>query len=175
MTFSLIRFEICHTTRRLAYLPPSEGSFKAATQVRPLAEKEEIVRSLQKRLETTYLVHCQGAGPLFWVAAMIARLIMAKMYLIIYTPHIEAGLSQETKDRLFVVSIEIVEYCKLIKTEVSTKQWGWVNPSNQIILADADSSIAFPHLLSMACHCFYSWRDLLQTSISTRRPWLESS
>ncbi len=175
MTFSLIRYEICHTSRQLAYVPPGEGPCRVAAKARTLADKEKIVKSLQERLENKYLVHCHGAGPLFWVAATVARLIVAKMGLIIYTPHIEAGLSQEIKDRLFIVSIEIMEYSKLLETEVSTKQWGWVKTPNHLLLADTDNAIAFPHLRSMACHCFHSWRDLLQTSISTCGPRLESS
>jgi hypothetical protein len=126
MTFCLIRYEICHTSRKLSYVPPGEGPCKRAAKTRTLAEKEEIVKELHERLEAKYLVYCHNAGPLYWVTATISRLIVAKMGLIIYSPHLSEGLPQSVKDRLFIASIEIMEYSQLLEHEVSTAKWGWV-------------------------------------------------
>jgi hypothetical protein len=95
-----------------------------------LEEKEEAIRDAARRLEGTYLQYCEDAGPLYWVAATIARLIIAKMSLIIYHPLTQPGkpssLSQDIKDRLFMASIEILEYSRILESEASTKQWGWL-------------------------------------------------
>lgn len=128
-TFCLIRYEICHVGRRLSYTPPGEGPCKRAARSRSLSDKEAIVKELLDRLEAKYLVHCHNAGPLYWVAATVARLIVAKMGLMIYSPHLKEGLPQSVKDHLFISAIEIMEYSQLLETEVSTKKWGWVSIS----------------------------------------------
>jgi hypothetical protein len=129
MTFCLIRFEICNTSRRLSYIPPGQGPCHVAATSATLADREQMVRDCHENLEKNYLVYCQDAGPLFWVAATIARLIVAKMGLIIYlgTPGVAEGLPQSVKDRLFIAAIEIMEYSRLLETEASTKKWGWVS------------------------------------------------
>jgi hypothetical protein len=52
------------------------------------------------------------------------------MSLIIYHPLTQPGkpnsLSQDIKDRLFMASIEIIEYSRVLESEASTKQWGWL-------------------------------------------------
>lgn len=59
---------------------------------------------------------------------MSGSLVVAKMGLIIYlgTPGVANDLPQVVKDRLFIASIEIMEYSRLLETEASTKKWGWV-------------------------------------------------
>jgi len=130
MTFCLIRYEICSLTRRLTYQPPGQTPCKLAGNTLTLEEKEAIVREHAKYLERTYLQYCEDAGPLYWVAATVARLIMAKMCLVIYHPFTQPGkpnsLSQDIKDRLFMASIEIIEYSRILESEASTKHWGWL-------------------------------------------------
>lgn len=129
MTFCLIRYEICSLTRRLSYVPPGSGCPQRASLV-TLEEKERMIKECADRLEEKYLQYCEEAGPLYWVAATVARLITAKMSLIIYHPLTQPGLpsplSQDVKDRLFMASIEILEYSSVLKSEASTRQWGWL-------------------------------------------------
>jgi hypothetical protein len=164
MTFCLIRYEICHTQRKLYYVPPGEGPCKRAANSRTLAEKEEIVKDLHERLESKYLVFCHNAGPLYLVTATVSRLIVAKMGLIIYSPHLAEGLPQSVKDRLFIASIEIMEYSQLLKYEVSTKKWGWVSNLTDISAPNTNAEPAIPYIRSMVCNCVHSWRNMLQTS-----------
>jgi hypothetical protein len=131
MTFCLIRYEICNLTRKLTYTPPGPAPCKiSGKQSLSLEEKEEMIRDCARHLEKTYLQYCEDAGPLYWVAATVARLIVAKMSLIIYHPLTQLGkpnsLSQDIKDRLFMASIEIIEYSRILESEASTKQWGWL-------------------------------------------------
>jgi hypothetical protein len=130
MTFCLIRYEICTLSRRLSYIPPGEGPCHLAAQSWTLEDKERMIKECADRLEEKYLQYCEDAGPLYWVAATVARLITAKMSLIIYHPLTHPGkpnsLSQDIKDRLFMASIEIIEYSRVLESEASTKQWGWL-------------------------------------------------
>lgn len=131
MTFCLIRYEICSLTRKLTYTPPGDVPCRLSGKKElSLEEKEELIRDYAKHLEKTYLRYCEDAEPLYWVAATVARLIIAKMSLIIYHPLTQPGkpnsLSQDIKDRLFMASIEIIEYSRILESEASTKQWGWL-------------------------------------------------
>ncbi|PQE29949.1 fungal specific transcription factor domain-containing protein [Rutstroemia sp. NJR-2017a WRK4] len=131
MTFVLIRFEICALSKRLQYTPPGRGPCPMGNPIKlTLEEKEELINEHSKKLEEKYLQYCEDAGPLYWVAATVARLVFAKMSLIIYHPLIQPGrphcLSDDTKDRLLRASIEIIEYSRILETEASIKRWGWL-------------------------------------------------
>ncbi len=130
MTFCLIRYEICNTSRRLAYEPPGDSPCGNASRTASIEDKEKLVRTLHERLEETYLKHCIDAGPLFWVAATVARLIVAKMSLIVFFrgpgPNMADELSENLKNRLFVAAIEIMEYSRLLETENKIRKWGWL-------------------------------------------------
>ncbi|ATZ49898.1 hypothetical protein BCIN_05g02960 [Botrytis cinerea B05.10] len=131
MTFVLVRFEICALSKRLQYNAPGRGPFSSGNPTKlTLEEKEELIKETESRLEENYLKYCENAGPLCWVAGTVARLIFAKMSLIIYHPLIQPGrpqcLSPHTKNRLLKSSIEIIEYSRMLETEASTKKWGWL-------------------------------------------------
>ncbi|KAK0104452.1 hypothetical protein ONS95_004741 [Cadophora gregata] len=130
MTFCLIRYEICNLSRRLTYIPPGPVPCKVSGEMLTLEQKEKLVRDCAEHLEATYLRYCEDAGPLYWVAATVARLIIAKMFLVIYHPLTLPGkpssLSNDIKDRLFISSIEIIEYSRILESEATTKKWGWL-------------------------------------------------
>ena len=150
MTFSLIRFEVSNTFRRLSYCPPHAGSFKdGRLQEVTIKDKEQWIEDCHRSLEEKYLRHCDMTIPMHWVIGTVARLIMAKMWLLIYQPYQRldggASLPQETRDRLFVTSLESIEYALLLETEVRTVKWGWLFKSYSQWHA-----LAF--LLSELCH-----------------------
>lgn len=130
MTFDLIRYSVSTTVRRLSYAPPGPGPCRTRNAGLSLEDKEHMIEDLHQYLEKKYLRHCDTAIPLRWVAATVARLIMAKMWLIVHHPFSRsdrgAGLPQETKDRLFITSIEVIEFSRLLETEKTTIKWGWL-------------------------------------------------
>ncbi|RDL42451.1 uncharacterized protein BP5553_02430 [Venustampulla echinocandica] len=130
MTFCLIRYEICSLSRRISYNQLGGIPYRDGPRSMTLEEKEKLVRETASHLEETYLKYCEDAGPLYWVAATVARLITAKISLILYHPLTQPGkpstLSQDTRDRLLMASIEIFEYSRVLEEESSTKQWGWL-------------------------------------------------
>jgi hypothetical protein len=131
MTFCLIRYEIGHLSRKLSYIPPGQGPGRDKALSLTLEDKERIIKETADHLEEKYLQYCENAGPLYWVAATVARLIIAKMTLIIYHPLTQPRnsnnpLPQNIRDRLFMASIEIIEYSQVLEAETSTKKWGWL-------------------------------------------------
>ncbi|KAF3035544.1 hypothetical protein E8E12_003141 [Didymella heteroderae] len=130
MTFSLIRFEVANIFRRILYIPPGPVRCTELFANLSIAEKERWITECHQQMEQKYLKDCDMSIPLCWVTATISRLIMSKMWLIVYHPHQRkdggASLPQETKDKLFITSLENVEYSILLETEARTMKWGWL-------------------------------------------------
>ncbi|KXT05690.1 hypothetical protein AC578_5631 [Pseudocercospora eumusae] len=131
MSFCLLRFEVANTFRRINYIPP--GPPKACNefyQSVTLEDKERWITECHKRLEERYLKHCDMTIPLFWVTATVARLMMSKLWLMVYHPFQRqdggASLSEEVKEKLFITSLENMEYSLLLESEVRTMKWGWL-------------------------------------------------
>lgn len=130
MTFDLIRYSMSITVRRLSYAPAGEGRCRTMNASLSVEDKERMIEDLHQYLEKKYLTHCDMSVPLHWVAATVARLILAKMWLVVHHPFSRSdageGLPQETKDRLFRTSLEVIEFSRLLETEKTTLKWGWL-------------------------------------------------
>ncbi|KAM0720277.1 hypothetical protein Q7P37_004413 [Cladosporium fusiforme] len=131
MSFCLIRFEVSNTFRRINYIPPDPP--KACTEHLTgitLQEKEKWITECHQRLEERYLKNCDMTVPLYWVTATVARLMMSKMWLMVYHPFQRqdggTSLPTEIKDKLFITSLENIEYSILLETEARTMKWGWL-------------------------------------------------
>lgn len=131
MTFCLIRFELSVFSRRLNLTCPGgrPGHVRAS---RTFEEKEQMIDSCHRDIEEKYLQHCEMSVPILWVAATVARLILAKMWLMVHHPkrykmdHDGQALPAETKDRLFVTSTEVIEFSFLLEKNENTAKWGWL-------------------------------------------------
>ena len=130
MTFDLIRYSVSTTVRRLSYTLPGPGPCRTKSATISLEHKEHMIEELHQYIEKKFLRHLDTTIPLHWVAATVARLIMAKMWLVVHHPlqrsDAGAGLPQETKDRLFITSVEVIEFSRLLETEKATLRWGWL-------------------------------------------------
>lgn len=132
MTFSLIRYDICHLGRRMHMASSDILGMGARDTVATIEEREALLSDVHKRVETQYLK--DGAcdkNPMYWTAANISRLIVAKMRLIIYQSVLFPGpenevLSEDKRDRLFNAATEVYEYSYLLNTDPRCKQWRWL-------------------------------------------------
>jgi hypothetical protein len=87
MTFSLIRFEVANILRRILYIPPGPVRCTELFANLSIADKEKWITECHQQMEDKYLKDCDMSIPLCWVTATISRLIMSKMWLIVYHPH----------------------------------------------------------------------------------------
>jgi len=130
MTFGLIRFEITATLRRLQYIPPGPRKCNKFFAEMSLEKKESWIKECHQRLEDRYLKDCDMSVPLYWVIATVSRLIMSKMWLMVYHPFQRmnggSSLPQEIRDKLFQTSLENIEYSLLLESEERTRKWGWL-------------------------------------------------
>ncbi|KAF1955036.1 hypothetical protein CC80DRAFT_526443 [Byssothecium circinans] len=130
MSFCLTRFEVSNISRRILYIPPGPNHCNQFFTNLTVPEKERWISDCHQRLEDKYLKNSDMSIPLCWITATVSRLVMSKMWLIVYHPYQRKdggrSLPQETKDKLFITSLENVEYSILIETEARTMQWGWL-------------------------------------------------
>lgn len=131
ITFALIRYEICKLARRMhtatSLIAPTSPQDAALT----LDMREKMLLETHERVNKKYLKFGSTTdNPMYWVAATVARLILAKLSLIIHQPVLFPSqgteVSEEIRDKLFVSSMEIVEYNLILHTEPRTKQWRWL-------------------------------------------------
>ncbi|ROW14760.1 hypothetical protein VPNG_03839 [Cytospora leucostoma] len=129
MTFSLSRYETCSLARRL-HTMSSASAPRDATNT--LEEREDMVKQVFERVENQYFrVSDASRDPVLWTAANIARVIVAKMTLVIYQPMLFPGpngemLSSDIRDRIFTAATEIFEYNHQLNSDPRSKQWRWL-------------------------------------------------
>ncbi|KAH6608893.1 hypothetical protein Trco_002239 [Trichoderma cornu-damae] len=127
---SLVRFEVCAMSRRLHHSSSPKASF-AKAENSTVAEKERILVEFYHKIEDKFLRHLpQETDPLYWVAAMISRIIMAKMCLIVYQPMLfpssDREVTAEIRERIYIASIEIIEYNHRLNTDGRCRQYRWL-------------------------------------------------
>ncbi|XP_044719785.1 fungal specific transcription factor domain-containing protein [Hirsutella rhossiliensis] len=150
---SLVRAEICALSRRLVTAASAMADMCPKADEGTMADRERMLIEVYQRVEHKFLQHVlDEADPLYWVAAMIARVIMAKMCLVIYQPMLFPGsnyeLSGEIRQRIYVASIEITEYGHKLNTDPRCKQYRWLFKT------------------------YTNWHAIAYTLIETcRRPW----
>lgn len=131
---ALVRYEICLLCRGL--IKAASASINECPKDAPIAsagleERERMLAEIYQRVESKFLKHVMDeTDPLYWMAAMVARIIMAKMCLVIYQPLLFPGsdgeLPDEARKRLYMASIEIVEYNHILNVDSRYKQYKWL-------------------------------------------------
>jgi hypothetical protein len=129
MTFCLIRFELGRFSRRLNFTAP--GNEPGRSPEWTLGDKERMIDECHRELEEKYLRHCDMSTPIYWVTATVSRLILAKMWLTLHHPRSfhptsDPPVPPETRDRLFVTSVEVIEFSHLLESNENTAKWGWL-------------------------------------------------
>jgi len=131
----LVRFEICAVSRKLVALATAGGPACPRDAILTMEERERKLVTVYDRVESKFLRTRIGYGskekdPLHGIAALVARIIMAKMSLVIYQPMLFPGkdheLSAEIKERLFVSAVEIVEYNYQLNRIEEFKRFRWL-------------------------------------------------
>jgi hypothetical protein len=119
MTFCLIRYDMMQSKRQMKRAPT-------------VVEKEDILKACYQRLESRYLSYCHTRGTLYWLAENIARMSIAREWLLLYQDQsrFENGrkLSREMKDRLFLTNLQIIERSIQLEFDPRSSEWRWLIP-----------------------------------------------
>ncbi|KAI1735921.1 fungal-specific transcription factor domain-containing protein [Xylaria scruposa] len=130
MTFCLIRYELCALSRRVHTAASGLAPCPRDSQI-TLEEHEEKLLEMYEHIDQKYLKPCPAKETdlLNWMSATMARLIMSKMSLVIYQPLMPSNgtkLPSDVRDRLFMASIEVVEYSQVLNAEPKIRRWRWL-------------------------------------------------
>lgn len=132
MTFSLIRYEICAQARNLYVVSGANPADYPRDEATTLEERESMVRNIYQSVEEKYFKdQPTSCEPMLWTAANIARVITAKMTLVIYQPMLFPGpdgevLSEDIRERIFTAATEIFEYNHQLNSDPRSRQWKWL-------------------------------------------------
>lgn len=126
MTFCLIRCQVTRAVRRIGYAPPGMRGL-GPHHDRPSPESRSVLMGeLQRLLEERYLRYCDPSVSIFLVAATVARLIIARMWLAVHYPNSHKdAIASSTRDRLFAISVEVIELSTLLLTNQDLLKWNW--------------------------------------------------
>jgi hypothetical protein len=134
VTFCLVRCEITCALRRANYSCPGSRAFKMMGAGPSIDRCEKMIQMISNRVEERYIKHCDMNIPIHWASATVARLILAKLWLIVHHPMTRndnvTNVSQATRESLFLTAIEVLEFGRLLETDPKTAKWGWLFRTN---------------------------------------------
>jgi hypothetical protein len=131
-TFCLIRCEITGALRRANYVCPG-AQWRSAESMPSIDRCERMIKIISERCEQRYIRHCDMNVPIQWCAATVARLILAKLWLIVHHPMTRkdrGNVSLATRESLFLTAIEVLEFGRLLEADPKTTKWGWLFRTN---------------------------------------------
>ena len=124
MSFARIQFGIGETMVQMMALSAQKG-------VAGLEEQSRLISEIYQKFEEGYCQYSTESGNIaYWVSVTIARLVMAKMTLIVFLPILFSSpnedLSDELRDKLLISAIEVAEYNHALNAEQACRHWRWV-------------------------------------------------
>lgn len=124
MSFARIFFGISDIMRQMMALSVRDG-------VAGLEDQSHLLNEIYQKFEQGYCQYTtESANIAYWVGVTIARLVMAKMTLIIFLPVLfsspSENISNEVRTKLLVSAIEVAEYNHALNAEQACRQWRWV-------------------------------------------------
>ena len=131
MTFSLICYEITDTTRQLNYVPVRNlGQCQFGFHENWTCRIDAVI-SLQRHIEENHLRHLNLARPFHWATRMVADIITAIMWLIVYRP-LQQRLNNNFSSRpvdpdILSLSVVVLEKVHQLNTDPAASPYRWLS------------------------------------------------
>ena len=124
MSFARISVGLCDITRQIMAPGIKDGAAG-------LEDQSRLLNEIYQKFEQGYFQYTTEPGNIiYWVAVTIARLVMAKMTLIVSLPVLFSSpsehFSDEIRTKLLVSAIEVAEYNHALNAEQACRQWRWI-------------------------------------------------
>lgn len=115
---------LLNTMRQLMFLAAKDDA--ASMEV-----KSRMLSQIYQQYEEGFLQYIPKVGNIeYWVGVTVARLVMAKMTLIVFLPVLFTSpsddLSDELRSKLLVSAIEVAEYNHALNAEQECRKWRWI-------------------------------------------------
>ncbi|CAI7667972.1 unnamed protein product [Penicillium crustosum] len=127
MTLTLVQYEILISNRKLLQISDPVAS----TQPAILKSRLSAINECRQALDERYIRHCDLNIPIHWVTATIARVALARLWLVSHfslltADGFQADLWPEKYDILIFTAIEVLEFIYLLETHENTTKWSWL-------------------------------------------------
>lgn len=124
MSFARMSVGLCDITRRMMAPGVRDGAAG-------LEDQSRLLNEIYQKYEHGYFQHTTESGNIaYWVGVTIARLLMAKMTLVVFLPVLFSSpsehFSDEIRTKLLVSAIEVAEYNHALNAEQACRQWRWI-------------------------------------------------
>ena len=131
MTFSLICYEITDTIRQLNYVPMREVGQTQIGSPQRWTQRIEAVINLQRRIDENHLRHLNLTLPFHWATRIVADIIIAIMWLIVYRP-LQQRLYNNFPPRpadpgILGLSVEVLERVHQLNTDPAASPYRWLS------------------------------------------------
>lgn len=120
ISFSLVQFEIACTARVV----------RAISQPQ---DKEDTISACERRIQSTYLRHCDGTKPIHWLAQHVAHVLIMELRFRLHhqqyiSPAGHSALMAHTsfQDQLFLTAVDILDTQRRIEMEPQAAHWSWL-------------------------------------------------
>ena len=131
MTMCRICCEVFDTIRQLNYVPARELALTHAGYRENWQRRTDTVINLQRHIEDRYLRHLNLVRPFHWTTRLVADLIMAGMWLIIYRPLQRRSTitppSQIADPGILRLSVEVLEKSNQLNTDPAASHIRWIS------------------------------------------------
>lgn len=131
MTFCLICQEVFDVERQLNYVPARELGQPQARSKEIWNQRISTVINMQRRIEDRYLRHLNVTRPFQWATRMVADIITATMWLMVYRPlqrRPESVSSSAVPDPgILRLSVEVLEKAHQINTDPAASPLRWLS------------------------------------------------
>jgi len=131
MTFPLICYEIFDIVRQLNFVPARDLGQPQHGYQENFPQRIDAVVRLQQRIQERYLRHLNLSRPFHWTTRVIADIITASMWLIVYRPLQKRPgsipSSQIADPGILRLSVEILEKAYQLDTDPAASPYRWIS------------------------------------------------
>lgn len=131
-TFLLIQCEMTASSRQsIQKLKSKTGGCCESVE-----KYSQVLNELNSLIETRYLKFYDIQIPIQWAAATMARLSLARSWLVVHLCLLRSGsigteLWHQRREVLFITAIEVVEFAHILETNEHTEHWSWIFEKSQ--------------------------------------------
>lgn len=131
MTFTLSCAEVLAAMRKLSYIPASAVGDSQTGSQEVRGQSVEIVINMQRHVEEKYLRHLNLARPFHWFTRMVADIVIAVMWLLVYRPMRRrpdsVPSSQTDHPGILRLSVDVLERIHQIQTDPAASPFRWLS------------------------------------------------
>ncbi|KAM0542850.1 hypothetical protein ACHAPJ_012573 [Fusarium lateritium] len=124
MTLTLIRVQTSELTRRILFSDDFNkvNCYPTLSQ----AQKCDMIDELRRKIETKYLIHYSSQIPLDIIASATARLLSAKLKVMVCMPQASQGRGNPFREIYFTLCLDVLKESHKVRRYKSGRPWSWL-------------------------------------------------